>query len=101
MFAAAKVGTLIGALAICHSGLSALYYIRDTEEETIPMSILLVLFLGLFLVLIGSVMGLPEFRSARGIKQLNAQKRDELFDRPAFRRYNHGAATYRRILQQQ
>lgn len=94
----ASLASLGGAGLMVHSGFSALYHIRDTEEESLPVSILLVLFLGLALVLLGSVASLPEFRSSRGIKQLNSMTRDEMFDRPSFRRYHHGAAKFKQAL---
>ena len=43
------------------------------------------------LTLFGAVSSLPEFRSAKGIRQLNAVSRDEFLDRPSFRRVRHRA----------
>jgi len=43
------------------------------------------------LTLFGAVAGLPEFKSAKGVRQLNASTRDDFLDRPSFRRVHHRA----------
>jgi hypothetical protein len=91
---------VLGAALLVNGAFSMHHFVRSSEGEegALPMDILLLLALGLVLILLGAVGSLPEFRSSRGLKQLNAMKRDEFFDRSSFRRYNHGASTFRRVL---
>jgi hypothetical protein len=89
--------TQLGFVLVLLAGYSAHHFRVVADDERLPFDVVLMLFAGLGLTLLGSISKLPEFKSAKGVRQLNSVGRDEFLDRPSFRRVHHrGAALAKR-----
>ena len=90
----------LGLVVLIVSGFSAFHAMRSlNDEEALPVDVTISLMFGLLLTLFGALSSIPDFRSSKGIKQLNAVKREEFLDHPSFRRYNHRANWFRELVE--
>jgi len=96
---------LAGLALLFFSGFSAFHHIRSSASSTaavdpneadwLPLDVLGMVAASVALILVGALSSVPEFRPTKGVKMLNAVKRDDFLDRPSFRRYHHRARDFR------
>jgi len=90
---------LLGVATLVFAGFQAFHHVRshitEADEVALPFDVILATCIGVLVTLFGALNTISDFKPSKGVRSLNATKRDEFLDRPSFRRYFHRAKELR------